>query len=157
MTATQERNWITHHTITNTRSSFKLIRVYRGAEAAANTDHMLVVAEAALYPFTKLTRSSAPRLDTAKLVQDPALAEKYNVTVMNAFSALSDLPTDPEEAWATTRQTILTAAATIPVKMPQHRAWLTVPTLSVIQEKKAVRLRGDLNEWRRLRGIYKAK
>jgi len=32
----------------------------------------------------------------------PALAEKYNVAVTNAFSALTYLPTDPEEAWIMT-------------------------------------------------------
>ena len=146
------------HIITNKRSFFKSIRVCRGAEAAANTDHRLVVAEASLYPFVKSRRPTTPRLDTNRLMQDPELAHKYNVAVSNAFSALSDLSSDPEEAWVTTRQTLLAAAtSTIPTRRSQRRPWLTANTLDIVSEKKAARLKGDLNEWRRLKGVFKAK
>jgi len=50
-------------------------------------------------------------------MQNSDLADRYDIAVENAFSALGDLPDDPEEAWSITRDTILTtAAANIPVK-----------------------------------------
>src|SRR5664279_2261353 len=146
------------HIITNNRSFFKSIRVYRGAEAAANTDHRLVVADAALHPFIARKKHHEPHLDTTKLMQDSSLAHAYNVAVSNAFTALSDLPEDPEEAWTTTRQTILKAATSIiPLQRSQHRPWLSAQTMKIIDDKKTARLNGDLVEWRRLKGIYKAK
>jgi Reverse transcriptase (RNA-dependent DNA polymerase) len=57
-----------------------------------------------------------------------------------------------------TRQTIISAAtAIIPQQKSQHRPWLTAQTLAIVEENKTARLKGDLSEWRRLRGVYKAK
>ena len=76
----------------------------------------------------------------------------------NAFSALGDLPDDPEEAWSITRDTILTtAAANIPVKRAVRRPWLTTKTMDIIDQKKEARLKGNHDEWKRLKGVYKAR
>ena len=39
------------HVLTRDRSLFKSLRVYRGAEIAANTDHRLIIAAISLRPF----------------------------------------------------------------------------------------------------------
>ena len=55
-------------------------------------------------------------------MQNSDLADRYDIAVENAFSALGDLPDDPEEAWSITRDTILTTpAANIPVKRAVRR------------------------------------
>ena len=78
--------------------------------------------------------------------------------VENAFSALCDLPDDPEEAWSITRDTILTtAAANIPIKRAVRCPWLTTETLDIIDQKKEARLKGNHDEWKRLKGVYNAR
>jgi len=70
-------------------------------------------------------------------MQNSDLADRYDIAVENAFSALGDLPDDPEEGWSITRDTILTtAAANIPVKRAVRRPWLTTETLDIIDQKK---------------------
>jgi len=146
------------HILTNDRSFFRSIRVFRGAEPPACSDHRLVVATAALQPYKSRRKPRPPQLDTALLMQDSNLAEQYNIAVENAFSALDELPDDPEEAWSVTRQTILaTAAAQIPMKRTVRRPWLTAETLDIIDQKKEARLRDDHGEWKRLKGMYKAR
>jgi hypothetical protein len=74
------------------------------------------------------------------------------------FGALCNLPDDSEKAWEITRRTILAAAdSVIPSQRPQRRPWLSAQTLEIIEHKKNARLAGDLDEWRRLKGVYKAK
>ena len=76
----------------------------------------------------------------------------------NAFSALGDLPDDPEEAWSITRDTILTtAAANIPIKRAVRCPWLTTETMDIIDQKKIARLKGNHDEWKKLKGDYKAR
>jgi len=78
--------------------------------------------------------------------------------VRNAFSALGDLPDDTEEAWSTTRDTILTkAAANILVKRAVRRSWFTTETMDIIDQKKEARLKGNHDEWKRLNEVYKAR
>ena len=84
--------------MTNDRSFFKSIRVFRGAEPPANSDHRLVVATAALQPYRDTRKSFKPQLDSTLLMQNSDLAARYNIAVENAFSVLGDLPEDPEEA-----------------------------------------------------------
>jgi len=68
------------------------------------------------------------------------------------------LPEDPEEAWSITRDTILTTAAeNIPVKRAVRRPWLTTETMDIIDQKKEARLKGNHDEWKRLKGVYKAR
>ena len=88
-------------------------------------------------------------------------AIRWNMTCKywaRAFSVLGDLPEDPEEAWSITRDTILTTAAeNIPVKRDVRRPWLTTETMDIIDQKKEARLKGNYDEWKRLKGVYKAR
>jgi len=86
------------------------------------------------------------------------LADKYNVTVTNSFSILGSLPEDVETSWAAVCTTILDAARdTLPTVIKPKRPWLSTKTLAIIHKKGDARLRGSLDEWRRYKGIFKAK
>jgi len=78
---------------------FKSLRVYRGAEIAANTDHRLVIAAVSLHPFRAPKLPKSMRLDVAALKSDSSLADRYNIAVSNAFGDLDELPDDVEDAW----------------------------------------------------------
>jgi len=57
-----------------------------------------------------------------------------------------------------TRDTILTtAAANIPFKRAVYRPWLTTETMDIIDQKKEARVKGKHDEWKRLKGVYKAR
>ena len=81
-----------------------------------------------------------------------------DVDVTNAFGVLGSLPEDVEACWETIRATILgTAQDTLPVVTKPNRPWLSTDTLSIIQKKRETRLRGSTNEWRRYKGICRAR
>ena len=76
----------------------------------------------------------------------------------SAFRRSGTAVEDPEEAWSITRDTILTTAAeNIPVKRAVRRPWLMTETMDIIDQKKEARLKGNHDEWKRLKGVYKAR
>jgi len=92
----------------------------------------------------------------ALLMQNSDLADKCDIAVENAFSALGDFQDDPEQAWSITRDTILTtAAANIAIKSAVRRPWLATETMDIIDQKKEARLQGNYDECKRLK--YKAR
>ena len=83
--------------MTNDRSLFKSCRVFRGAEAPANSDHRLVIATMhQLHPnpmrTAKVGLQQSKCLDVETLAQSDELADKYNITVTNSFQALGSSP-----------------------------------------------------------------
>ena len=83
---------------------------------------------------------------------------KFHTSVRGDQFVLGDLLEDPEEAWSITRDTILTTAAeNIPVKRAVRRPWLTTETMDINDQKKEARLKGNHDEWKRLKGVYKAR
>jgi len=52
---------------------------------------------------------------------------------------------------------LTTAAANIPVKRVVRRPWLTTETMDIIDQKKEARLKSNHDEWKRLKGVYKAR
>ena len=75
------------HILTNDRSMFKSVRVYRGAESPANSDHRMFAADIFIFlnTYRAPRRPARIRLDFTLLAQDSELADKYNVTISNAF------------------------------------------------------------------------
>jgi len=66
-----------------------VISSFRGAEAPANTDHVLVISEMRIAPYKpRKLQAPARKFDTARLTQEPALQQLYNVTVQNKFNLL---------------------------------------------------------------------
>ena len=61
-------------------------------------------------------------------------------------------------SWSLIKSGILSAAsASINSPRLQRRPWLTNDTLSIADLKRAARLAGNVPEWRRLKGIFKAR
>jgi len=146
------------HILTNDRLMFKSVRVYRGAEPPANSDHRMLAAYIFLNPYRAWRRPARTRLDFTLLAQDSELADKYNVTISNAFAALGHHSQDPESARKQVRDTIVTTAiAVVPVRRSKHRPWLKTETLDIIDQKRDARLTGKRDEHRQLKGIYRAK
>jgi len=105
--------WISHdkttrketdHVITHHREKGILhsCRVYRGAEAPANSDHVLLVAELCI-PILKRKRHQAAAIpfDVARLSNDPVLQARYRISIQNKYDALDHLPDDVDTAWNT--------------------------------------------------------
>jgi len=137
---------------------FKSVRVYRGAEPPANSDHRMLAADIFLNTYRAPRRPARTCLDFTPLAQNSELADKYSVTISNAFAALGHISQEPESAWEQVRDTIVTTAkAVVPVWRSKHRPWLTPETLDIIDQKRDARLTGKRDEHRRLKGIYKAK
>ena len=94
----QEGNY---HDITRHREKglFHSCRVYRGAEAPANSDHVFLVAELCI-PILKRKRHQAASIpfDVARLSNDPVLQARYSVSIQNKFDALDHLPDDVDTA-----------------------------------------------------------
>jgi len=146
------------HILTSDRSLFKAVRVYRGAEPPAISDHRLLIATIALNPYRAPRQRASVGLDVALLAKDASLEHSYNVEVSNAFAALGNLSQDVECAWEQVRATIInTAKKIVPPKRSQRRSWLTPGTMEVIDQKREARLHGQRDEYRKLKGVYKAR
>jgi len=89
----QEGNRPCYHSPPRKRSIYHSCRVYRGAEAPANSGHVLLVAELCI-PILKRKRHQAAAIpfDVARLPNDPVLQARYSVSIQNKFDALDHLP-----------------------------------------------------------------
>jgi len=86
------------------------------------------------------------------------LAKRYSIAVSNSLAALADLPDDVEASWSAVCTTILTAVqGTIPVTCGKNRPWPTPDMLSILDKKCEARLSGSIDEWRKYKGIFKAR
>ena len=149
------------HVITRKRDRglFKSYSVYRGAEAPASTDHMLVIASLLVQlPFVKPRCKPTLCIDVERLRSDPALAHRYAVEVHNCFSSLGSLDADDVETSWTKLSCAIKEAATSVVgpKRNIKKPWLTDDTYDVLLLKATARCRGDVPERRRLQ-VFNAK
>lgn len=136
----------------------KSYRVFRGAEAPANTDHRLLVATVAV-PFRPAYKPKPkPMLNVQALRDDMGLQRDYNIAIQNSFSALEDLPEDVESAWSLISNAITGVAKEV-VGYRQHRRkpWLSDEAMDLVNAKARARLNGAKSEYKRLQGVFKAK
>jgi len=146
------------HVLTRDRSLFKSLRVYWGAELAANTDHRLVIAVTSLCPFRASKQPQSARLDAVALKSNSNPAHCYNIAISNAFDALGELPDNVKDAWQSVRRTIVsTAKATLPKQTTRRRPWLSPDTLEVLEKKRDVRLAEQSEKYRQLKGKGKSR
>ena len=147
------------HILTSRRSLFQSYRTYRGAEAPANTDHRLVVAEMKLHPWIKRKSKARPRLDLEKLRMDSQLAEKYCCALLTKQLNVADLKDDDvEQAWQKVSSALSTAASeTIGYARTKRKPWLSDATLSIVDLKAKARLEGNMTERRRLCSVFRAR
>ena len=163
--------WLSHdgvtkkeidHILTRQRDKhvFKSYRAYRGPEAPANTDHVLVASDLKIQLMKfKKTNESQRIYDVDRLTQDSRLQEQYSVSVQNKFNCLSVLPDDDIEGSWKTFCTVIRAAADEVIGPKQHirQPWLTDDTYNIIQLKSAAKNRNDHVERKRLQGVFKAR
>jgi len=75
--------------------------VYRGAEAPASTDHMLLLAHVKLQmPFQPRRPSAQKCFNVKSLCQDSGISMRYSVEIANRFQPISTLEDmDVEHTW----------------------------------------------------------
>jgi len=163
--------WLSHdgvtrkeidHVLTRQRDRglFKSCRTYRGAEAPANTDHVLLASDMRL--TLQKARGRKPGcptpFDTARLIQDTDLQQQYSVMVENKFDCLGTLPDDVDSSWDSFCSIIQSSAdAVIGPKKNIRKPWLSSETFDVIERKAEARRQNNNAERKRLHGIFKAK
>jgi len=162
--------WLSHdgftkkeidHILTRHRDKgqFQSCRVYRDAEAPANTDHMLLGTE--LYiSLQKLKKSQTTpkQLNVASLINDPALQAQYNITIQNKFTVLGPLSNDVDTAWNSFSSTVTEAAVeTVGTRIHIRKPWLSATASTIIDQKAAARKRGDHAERNRLQRAFKTR
>ena len=128
-------------------------RFFRSAELGSS-DHRLLAFSLRLR--TKACKQTTPtkRFNTDAL-SNQAIASKYAVVVHNRYSLLHNLdPGDQNigDAWETFKCAIHESAAKILGKRhsPKKKTWISEPTLNIIEDRRAARLRGDKPEVKRL-------
>ena len=63
-----------------------------------------------------------------------------------------------DEAWGKIRDTILsTASVIVPPRRSKKRKWLSPSTLDKVDLKQKARLSGNQAEYKRLKGVFKAR
>ena len=125
------------------RGLFKSCRIFRGAEAPANTDHLLLVSDLRLklLKARRKTPTCQAPFDTVRLIQDSALQQQYEVTVENKFDCLGTLPDDVDVLWDSFRSVIRSSAdEIIGVRKNIRKPWLSAETFEVIERKAEARL-----------------
>ena len=144
----QTRKEIDHILISTRWRLLQNCRVFRSAEFP--TDHRLVVATLKLrLRSRRVSRSTQPRLHLEKL-KDEECAREYAVAVSNRFEVLDTLQ-DPEELWDTfKRETLSAAGECLGARPRSRRGFISGETLDKIEESRAARLAGDLEQHRNL-------
>jgi len=117
------------------RALFKSCRVYRGAEAPANTDHALLAAEIRIMLHKTKKQQSQKPFDVARLTQDTDLQWRYSVAVQNKFEALSPMPEDADDSWNIFCTAVTTAASEVVGTRNQARKpWLSPDTFAALEQ-----------------------
>ena len=105
---------------------------------------------------TKACKQTTPtNRFTTDALSNQAIASKYAVEVHNRYSLLQNLdPGDQNigDAWETFKCAVHESAAKILGKphAPRKKTWISAPTLNIIEDRRAARLRGDKPEVKRL-------
>ena len=146
------------HILASDRSMFISYRVFRGAEAPALTDHRLVCAEITLRLHKPPRNVTTPKLDVSSLSLDPRASATFQLEIRNRFAPLATLPPNVNDSWNLIKSGILSAAtSSIKPLRVKHRPWLSNDTLAIVDLKRKAHQEGNLSEWRRLKGIFKAR
>ncbi|CAH1271086.1 ZNF195 [Branchiostoma lanceolatum] len=144
------RKAIDHILISSRWKSFVTnCRVYRGAQLG-NTDHRLLMAHMRLKLKADPSTKRQVRLDSTRL-KDPHIQETFKCAITNRYNALAP---DETTDWERFRSEAYKAAEeAIGKSRPSPKQpWISPETLDIIDRRRDARLRGDLNEYRRLNG-----
>ena len=133
------------------RSLVKNCRTYRSAELG-NADHRLVCADLRLRLHAQRSKRKPVAADIGKL-KEPDTRQKYSIEISNRFEALGSLYSS-EDLWKHFKlQTSEAAQLVLDKRSYPKKSWLTNETLQVIEQRRKVRLLGDMTTYRRLNGV----
>jgi len=136
------------HILMNSRAMVRSYRIYRGAEAPANTDHRLVVALVSLAFVHRTKPKKPPRFNLQRLAMNAQVCAAYNDSLRARLPLVTAKPNGVEERWEQLSATIHTSAAyTVGYVRPRRRPWITDETLEAVDQKAAARLTKDTKEW----------
>jgi len=148
-------SWISpdHHTkkeidhfLLRDRRDATLIRVMRGIEAPANTDHKLVLLHFKIsFPFVKARARATRRVNSFKILHDLPTRSAFRLELSNRFAALSNLPADdPNLLCSIITKTIHdTACSVAPAEKATRKPWLSAGSVALLEQKRSAMLRGD--------------
>ena len=116
----------------------KSYRVYRGAEAPANTDHRLVVAVVSL-AFVHHAKPKKPRkFDVQRLATDVHVRAAYNDSLQARLPLAVASANGVEEKWSQLFAAMHASAAnTFGYAGPRRRSWISNDTLEAVDQKAA--------------------
>ena len=133
-------------------------RVYRSAEAPANTNHRLVVAVVSLAFVHHTKPKKPPKFDLQRLMTDVQVCAAYNDTLQARLPPAVASANGVEEKWAQLSATVHASAADkIGYARPHFRTWISNETLEAVDQKAATRLVKDTKEWWRLCSVVRVK
>jgi hypothetical protein len=146
------------HILSSTRSVFKSYRVYRGAEAPANTDHRLLVASVSLRSLPRPKLKRPPRIAVENL-SCPAIASSYCDHLRTKLRSVCESSSDVEGLWSNVSREILHCASESIgfTTLKKQQPWVTADILATVEQKAVARLSGDVAERRRLCGLLRGK
>ncbi|KAI8493288.1 hypothetical protein Bbelb_292920 [Branchiostoma belcheri] len=122
-------------------------RVYRGAQLG-NTDHRLLIAHIRLKLKNDPSTKRKVHMDSSPL-KDPLIKEIYTCAIVNRYNALAS---DALPDWLLIKtETYKAAQETLGRGRPSQKQ-PSQETLAIIENRRAARLWGDLNEYRHLNG-----
>ena len=122
--------------------------MYRGAQLG-NTDHRLLVSDLELKLKAQAQHSTRPISDTHRL-REPDLQHAYECSITNRFNGL-----ERAYDWETFKTAITEAAEeTLGQGRPAPKQpWISQQALDVINQSREARLRGSVEEYRRLNAV----
>jgi len=146
------------HILTISWARFRSYRLYRGAEAPANTDHRLVFAAVSLAFVHRTKSKKLPKFDVQRPITYVQVRAAYNDSLQARLSLAAASANGVEENWAQLSATIhASVAGTIGYARPRRRPWICNDTQEAVDQKAAARLANNTREWRRLCSVVRAK
>ena len=117
------------------RSSFKDVRVRRGA--CIGSDHHMLLAKVSLRLQSCIKRNStSPPLDYSSL-RDLTVAQQFQLKLENRFSALEVEEVNVEDAWTNISETITSSLKDVcPKRKRRKKPWISNNTLALVEERR---------------------
>ena len=148
------------HFLLRDRRDATQLRVLRGIEAPANSDHKLVILHFKIsFPYSK-SRNKSPRIDSRKLLNDLTTRNAFQLELTNRFSALAALEeeTNPDKVSELITDSILGAAKVTAVHtFRPNKPWLSQSSLDIIAQKRNAMLSGDTDRRKQLHKQFKER
>ena len=128
------------------RSSILGIKTRPSADCGS--DHQLLTAKIKLRPKTGKKQKTPERYDVQNI------STEFTIAVKNRFTPLLHLAEEekrPNEMWEEIRNVIQTTAnEKIGKRKKQKKPWITTKTMSLAEERRKAKIKGDRAKWKAL-------